>query len=322
VRSNSERMHSMETLQLSSDEKFTSLLGESVREIRKTSESLPEQLGASLNRVAATSFEAFRSHVSQVLSGEDGVSRSLNVLDSRMTAWETKANTDLVKYREMADKLQVQVGQLEDAVETARKRQASAEEACHKTTDSFNAKVQALEGDITERQRSLEKALDHSLANSMRKLKELDARGLVKLNRQTGVARLSTPIEFTPCPPKEKPAPEFKDPITADKVIRDAVELIGIFDQPLDLEVVVKPGKGGNAAFWEEVAQAQAEILRSRLDGGGPQLGRVRATGRATAKGVPGVVLKLASELFPEQADEKAPSRSASRGPSPPRRGR
>lgn len=312
VQGNTERMESLENSQRNSFEQFSSLLEQSVKDMRETSENAADQIAEGFNQISATNFEAFKGHVTEVLSGEGGISASLETLDSRMTGWESTANSELAQHRESAEQLQGQVSRLEQAAEAARGKQASAEDACRETTETFSAKLRALQDDLNRSQRSLEKALDSSLSSGMRKLKDLDMRGNVKLNRQTGAVKLANPIDFTPCKPPQKPCPEFQDPITADKVIVDIVELMTIFDQPLSVEVLLKPGKGGNPAFWEEAAQAQAELVRSRLEGCGAKADRLSATGLASGKGVPGVNLKLDDALFPEQEDPKDAKKSAS----------
>merc|ERR1719264_1667075 len=89
------------------------------------------------------------------------------------------------------------------------------------------------------------------------------------MDRQSGSVELVRTIEFTPRKPTEAPQAEFRDPETATCVMADISELWSLFDGPLDIEVHMKPGKGGTSSFWENLAAGRAELLRSHLEGRG-----------------------------------------------------
>mmetsp|Transcript_50334 Transcript_50334/g.116846 ORF Transcript_50334/g.116846 Transcript_50334/m.116846 type:complete len:150 (+) Transcript_50334:188-637(+) len=136
----------------------------------------------------------------------------------------------------------------------------------------------------------------------------------------------SSSVEFTHCRPPQRPAPEFINAAAAEVIVKDIAALVGIFEGPLVLEAHVKPAKGGNAAFWEDVADAQAALLRAELLKVGVPGEHLTVRGLAGTKGqnLNLVLLRLNRDLFLEhpvefdaKLDESLPRRQ---GRSPQRR--
>merc|ERR1712032_482802 len=207
----------------------------------------------------------------------------------------------LAKERATAVQFQEEKAKMEEIAETARSHQASTEEAPQKTTDTLSKRMAGLQNKLESSEVALRKAQDVSLEKCMKRLKELDARGNVRVNRHTGDVQLS-PIPFVAAKPGEAEA-NFVDSSAADRVLLDVAELFSIFDGPVQVEAHIKPGKGGKPDFWKQVANNQADLIRQRLEASGAPAERIDAVGLAGKKGLnlDAIVIKLNKALFPEE---------------------
>jgi len=317
IRGQTNRLEALEASQRRLHGQFSSLLGQSVEDIREFSGKLMDQVCSTFKQSAAANFEAFQAHMADLLLGDSGMGGLLESLDRRMSRWESTANTELAQHRESAEKLREQTRRLEDTAETARKRQASEQAAHMEKAESLHSQIRELQDELGRVKQSLQMAQDTSMSQCLLRLKDMDTRGHVKVNRQSGAVRLGTPLDFMPCNPPHTPMPEFADPVTADKVILDMAELLKIFNRPIVVDVLLKPGKGGNPEFWEEAAEAQAELLRSRLKGLGVASNQLIMRGMTAGKAPPGVLIKLDQSLFAEQVEDKE---KVGKGKSPTRK--
>jgi len=86
----------------------------------------------------------------------------------------------------------------------------------------------------------------------------------------------------------------------------------------------MKTGKGGSPAFWDDVADAQAAVLRAELERVGIAADRLAVKGLAGSKGqnMNAVVAKLDQDLFPELATSDSPAKSDGKRGSPSPRAR
>lgn len=74
------------------------------------------------------------------------------------------------------------------------------------------------------------------------------------MDRVTGEVSFKTPIDFAQVKAaSECPPPKFTDPVLADSVLKDVLELLEVFEGVVRLEVHTKAAKGGTPAFWDEV---------------------------------------------------------------------
>merc|ERR1719454_1558646 len=103
--------------------------------------------------------------------------------------------------------------------------------------------------------------------NSMKRLKELEGRGNVKINRQTGAVTVARGLEFVPALPSDDPQGRFADEMAAKETLQDLAQLANTFDIAwLEIEVRIKVAKGGTQEAWDRLAAAHAEVLREQLE--------------------------------------------------------
>jgi len=289
-------------------------LGQTVDDLRQLADQQLVRLEDASRATANSNLEAFKEHISVVLSGTGGISGSLGTLDQRMSQWELATNIELANQCAAAKDLAENVTKLEEIAETARSHQANTEEALKETTEKLTNRMVGLQGKLESSEDALRKAQEVSLEKCMKRLKELDARGNVKVNRQTGDVQVS-PIAFVAAKPGEAEA-NFIDPSVADRVLLDVAELFSIFDGPVRVEAHLKPGKGGKPDFWNQVANNQADLIRQRLEASGAPAERVEAVGLAGKKGLnlDAIVVKLNKDLFPEELSAVPPGKKGAKG--------
>lgn len=267
-------------------------------------------LGNAVRKSNVTNLEAFKVHTSDLFIGSGGIKKSLDALDQRMGEWETTTNIKLVQFRETAEQLTQQVEQLEDAARAAKKKYLSNEQDWQEMEAALSGQVADLQAALARAEEAARAAEAGSLRANMLRLKEIDSRGRVQLNRQSGAIQLVTPLEFVAVKPGGDTAAEFVNPSIAKNVASDIAELAHIFEGPMAVEAHLKPAKGGTPAFWDELAARQAELVRSRLESGGVPAERLVARGLAGSKGQNAnvVVVKLDSDLFPNLPEPVAAS--------------
>jgi hypothetical protein len=104
-------------------------------------------------------------------------------------------------------------------------------------------------------------------AERLRELKEIETRGNIKMNRQTGeVELLRKEFDYKPVKTDREPAAEFKDADAAKAIAHDVNELAQIFNVPLSVEVHLKTPKGQTPEFWQRVAERRAELFRDAAE--------------------------------------------------------
>jgi len=272
-----------------------------------------EQLSGHINATSDNNLKAFKEHVSNVFVGAGGVAGQLGDLHVRMTEWERLTNTDLANQREAARQLREQTARLEEWGETARTQQGQTEEALRATKETLGGQLDQVKADLQQTQASLKAASEVSLENCMKRLRQLDTQGNLKVNLHTGAVQVA-PIEFVAAKPGEEAAAAFADATAAERVLADVVALFTMFEGPVAVEVHLKPGKGGKPDFWQRVVDGQAELLRCQLLALGAPAERLTIVGASNPKGANAVVVRLEKDLFPEDLAPKAP---AKRGKSP-----
>jgi len=260
-----------------------------------------KELGDAFRESNGANLKAFQSHTTDILTGSEGVKESMDSLDKRMAEWETATNQELVQCRDETEKMTMQVRDLEASSAAMQKRFANAEEAWQDTEASLNAQVIKLESEMSMAQRAVRLAEAGSMRTNMQRLKKLDARGVVQLNRLTGQVKTVAPIEFATVKAGAATNATLTNPSLLQNAAQDIVELSNIFDGPLTVEAHIKPGKGATPAFWDEVATKQAELVVSELQQNGVPGDKLIARGLPGNKGqnMNLVLVKLDPDLFP-----------------------
>lgn len=279
------------------------------------------ELNDVVRKSTESSLEALKDHLTEMFRGSGGLNLSLESMERRMGEWEVATNTDLVHNREISEQLRQQVARLEDAAKGAKKRQVSAEEEWHDLQASLQSQVLSLQSELHHAQESVRDAHTSTWRSNLRKVNEIEGRGNVHLNRSNGHIRVVHGVDFTHSKPTQRPHPEFMHPANAERVALDLVELSGLFGGPVAVEVHVKPGKGGTPAYWDDVADAQATLLRTELERVGVPADRLSVQGLAGSKGqnLNVVIVKLDQELFPELLVAETPTKDPKRPAGSPR---
>jgi len=310
-----------------------------VLSIKSHLETIAESLAALAEQLQSTA-EANTTNMEQAL-------RQMMVVEAAPGATAPQAGEGAgevappVTLLDLVSKVHAQVGalmessrkdleDLQDAV--AKERQRADEEGSSAT--QLRAKMQELDqtlakqtaemDDLSTRftalQTMLADATSAPAAKVLRKIKDIEARGRVRIHRQTGEVELLSALEFVAVPQGATvaavPEPEFKDEAVAAYIISDVAELMKLFDVGIAVEVRLKTVKG-KEALLEKVASRRAEILSERFIQAGVPAEILSAVGLALAS--EGVAVKIDKGVFPEW-QELGNQRSATKGKASPRR--
>mmetsp|Transcript_31247 Transcript_31247/g.66320 ORF Transcript_31247/g.66320 Transcript_31247/m.66320 type:complete len:557 (+) Transcript_31247:48-1718(+) len=222
----------------------------------------------------------------------DNVKRLQKTADQEATEWKSKATS-----------LDKEVVSLRAVADTVRFTQASLAESQKEATD-LKCKVNDLSSDLAMNTAKLEAARSVSMNRGLRRVKEVEDKGMITMDRSSGEIAIKAPFEFSPVKPGPKddvpPDPAFVSTEAIDTILENVLDLSRVFESPLQVEVQCVVGKGGTPAFWEKLAAARAALVRSRLETLGPPPGGLEATGIILkgAKGNGSVVMKLDPSLF------------------------
>lgn len=93
-------------------------------------------------------------------------------------------------------------------------------------------------------------------------LRNLEHRGNVRVNRETGQITLLRRLEFQPRTTKDEPTAAFRDVGTAESICKDLAELSTIFRRDMTIEGHTK---GGEGEFWQTVANGRARIVAETM---------------------------------------------------------
>merc|ERR1712072_220246 len=101
--------------------------------------------------------------------------------------------------------------------------------------------------------------------NALKRLIDIEKRGHIIVDRHTGMLQVvGKSLDFAATKPSPQPVVEFKERDMALQCLDDIKETWSLFDCPVNIELLVAPGKG-KPDFWEKVASLRAEFLRTEL---------------------------------------------------------
>merc|ERR1712087_468307 len=83
----------------------------------------------------------------------------------------------------------------------------------------------------------------------------------------------------------QEPLIDFKDPDSAALILDDIRDTWSLFDGPVNIQLLIAPGKGGKPDFWDKVARLRAEFLRTELMRRGLPEKMLVASGQTAVKG-------------------------------------
>jgi len=234
-----------------------------------TFQNSSEQQGALQDNIFATiskEMQSMNGYILQSLGWTPAtppVTESLQSLETRFIQLESKTLQEMAEQRAEVDRMERALRESEDNITRANQlREESLSEQV-----ALKEHLQKATGGLKELKVQLENAQMVSLMNSMKRLRDIEARGNVKVDRQSGRIVPVRPLDFFPeAPPKEKGPFEvqFKDEAEVQKVVPDLLEVMSIFDAPLQINCVVKQGRG-DANTWQQLAERRAEMVKESL---------------------------------------------------------
>jgi hypothetical protein len=322
-----EQLASLESVQRHATDNISVALTDSVKELRDVARQSSEELGDTLRKESSSNLLAFEHHVSGLLVGHSGdpddacvesrrdsaardtaseprehrrhnstmsILAALCALDERLSEWERTKLKEADHWREETQKLDDTLKETKTELNEVRiaEKQARSEAA------SLDRRLGDIRQELACVQGDLGIARAGSLVNGMTRLREIEARGAVKINRQNGAITLTTPVAFSPEMPSDDPI-GFADPAAFEPVITDVADVLKLFNVKTELQVQVKVPKGEKAPDWEQVAANRALHLRDILANQGVVEDNITTKGVAPAKDDT-VLIQLDKGVFAE----------------------
>lgn len=218
------------------------------------------------------------------------VVESLQSLESRFVQWESKTLQDMEDQRQEVARMENALRESEKSISKANqlREEGLSEQAALK--DHLQKATSALK----EMKVQLKDAQMISLLNSMKRLRDIEGRGNVKVT--------------------------FKDEADVLNVVADLLEVMVMFDSSVQLNVALKQGRGGDANSWQRLAERRAETLKEHLVKAGRSEESISICGcMGAASEFFGQLMD--TEIFPPKpAPTKAPPPSRSKSPAPKRK--
>mmetsp|Transcript_50477 Transcript_50477/g.117844 ORF Transcript_50477/g.117844 Transcript_50477/m.117844 type:complete len:522 (-) Transcript_50477:45-1610(-) len=293
------------------------MLEKKLHEVHEDHVSSMQELFEKLRSNGVTQLEATRTLMDDALSSPNALSASLTELQSKVSEIEVIAR------KETGD-LRSEVATLKENLEHAEGQGATWKASLDQATadlTSLRESAKQLSEQLGGTQVELEVARSRAIDTSLLQLKQVESRGNVKLNRETGALDVLRPVEFTPCQPADgKPSPRLAEPDAAGVVLEDVASVIKLFDTTTDVEVQLKEQKGlkAPADFFAELGDASAGVIQAALLERGASPERLKAKGAAGKRGVSAnsIAVKLHGEYFSsnEGGAKKGGGRGGGRG--------
>lgn len=245
--------------------------------------------------------EAIKKHVTELVSGTlEGADEQQNSISQQMGT----CNERLQDLTNQMDTWHVTVDELrksaDEAKDCAARTQKSLDESVAEVRRLGGA-TEALQQQLQETQTELERVTFAPAMDVWKKLKDIETRGTLRIDRQTGKVDLLKTVQFSAANPNAEPTATLKDPEASCQIFSDIAEVTNLFRTPLNLDVQILPGKGGKPEFWSEVANSQAQMIKEQLIKQGVAESLVTATGDLAAKGAKAnfTLIQLNQDIFP-----------------------
>jgi len=279
-----------------------------------------EQAAKDVKEQSGTSHESIKAHVSNLLKGTlDKAGDSHKSIGLQMKGLETMLcglNKNEEFLRETANRWQ-------QSSEEAHSEIAEAMSRLNETQTQMSRLTQEsaeLRGSLEQAQAALEKATHAPGCDVLSKLKTIEARGNIRIDRQTGRIEFEKPIEFEP--PADPLDAAFGQPDVTTAMMADVAEVSILFKVPMVLDVQTVAGKvakGERGDFWEQVAHARATLLGAELSHCGVAPAFLTISGSVAPKGAKmgSVFIQLDKTIFtaPRPPSSKCGGKSSSKSP-------
>lgn len=210
-------------------------------------------------------------------------------------------------------------GEKEEALAGKTSAEAKVAEA-QKDIARLQASVTELSGKLRDTDGELQESRKAQGAAALSRVVAIENRGHLRMDRQTGHVDVLRGFEFAPCKTSAPPVADFKDAEAAAAVISDLQELWSLFDGPVNIDLSLKPGKGGKPEFWDKFAATQASALKDELEKAGLPSRMVMAKGSQVAKGAePGIRIALLRDFFTDMQVLATDKKGKGKGSASPR---
>jgi len=327
VQQQSDEVNKLVAAQSRESSNVISALQDGVKEMQGVAAKAFESLQESFNQESAMHVETFKRHNFDLLVGagiegpsnpeigEEGgegsqltassiakgcqhpsVHAALRELDNRLLEWDGGCRKDAEQCRQAMEQMK---GQLKEQMRETQILSSDVEQAQNKAID-LERILSEMKMELENNRQELKVAHSMSMHNSMKRLKDIEGRGNIKVNRQTGAVTMARIVEFAPCKPAEEPCGKFADPHVAAQVLKDLAQIANAFEvSSLEIDVRVKVGRGGAEDFWEHLAESQATLVREHLEMNGFPSEKLTVKGLA-GNYEPECLVRLDNALFPE----------------------
>jgi len=239
----------------------------------------------SLRQSIADECGALRQHVTSILAVALGDGKSVERPLEPMLAEIGEGVHGLRPFRDQADHWREQSEHWrEQAAEGSRAAERAREEReqAHQESSRLGEEMAALQTQINDMHRLLDASCTAPARSALASIKEVEGRGNLRLDIRSGQMELLKSIDFAGRKTSEPPGAEFKSLEVAESVLRDVAEVVTMFNAPFEIEAHTATAKSGSPAYWEEVTNCRAQLVRSQLQ----SLGVSKAT--MITKGLPG----------------------------------
>jgi hypothetical protein len=116
----------------------------------------------------------------------------------------------------------------------------------------------------------------HEESELARKLREIESRGNVQVDMQTGHVRFLNTIDFVPKTTNDEPKAELVSPESAIAICKDIADVQHLFHCPIEVQGHTK---GGEGAFWQTLANERARIIVEQIVENNVNRSMIKASG-------------------------------------------
>jgi len=302
----------VEALPVQVAQKLSPMIRDAVGEITRTSR---EEADA-LRRSTGSDGEAMRKRVEELISGAlaGGGSGGLPTLIAAQLEPLASQLQSLVAIQAQTEHWEGAADEWKRKAEEARtelERSLGEAKAAESRCASLSQAESALQGEVQELRRSLDKASLAPGGLALRKITSVESKGNVRLNLRSGDMELLRPVDFIQNKPNEAPDAELKQPELAVEVLQDVAKLASLFEVPVSVESHAATAKGGAPAFWEEVVGNRASFMKAQLEQHGVKPELVTAKGLYGKKGLNKACVIIRLDSPGHFAGEKMPAAAA-----------
>lgn len=127
-------------------------------------------------------------------------------------------------------------------------------------------------------------------------MRDIERRGNIKIDSRTGEMEVKD-LPWTAKKPPAAPAGELSNEKAAETILSDLADIVDLFGVPMTVEGHMKQGQGGNAAWWQDLADSRMQHLVDLLEKRGVDAALLNPKGLPGKKGLNKAALIVKFEL-------------------------